>query len=185
MAAGFKTLEETTAEDWARLQTSWTPFLNGLAGRVLTHLELMTFDHGGLPVTQLEHSLQTATRAHRDGRDEEYVVCALLHDLGDMLAPTNHADFIATLLQPYISEQNHWMLSKHAIFQGYYFWHHWGLNRDERDKYRGHPWFDYTADFCALYDQTSFEYGYDTMPLEAFRPMVERVLAADRLASRL
>ena len=178
-------MEEMTAEDWRPLQASWTPFVDDLATRALAHLQLMTYDLGGLPVTQLEHSLQTATRAHRAGRDEEYVVCALLHDIGDMLAPSNHADFVATMLKPYISERNHWMLAKHAIFQGYYHFHYWGMDRNAREEYRGHPHFDYTAEFCALFDQTSFERGYDTMPLEAFRPMVGRVLSASRLSAVL
>jgi len=128
-------------------------------------------------VTRLEHSLQTASRAHRDGRDEEYVVCALLHDVGDILAPSNHAELGAMILKPYVSEQNYWMMDKHGIFQGYYFFHHLGLDRDMRDEFRGHPSFEYTAQFCHLYDQNSFDPAYESMPLSAFEPMIHRVTA--------
>jgi predicted HD phosphohydrolase len=144
--------------------------------RILSHLKLLDNDYGGFAVDRLDHSLQTATRAHRAGRDEEYVVCALLHDIGDILLPASHAELGAAILKPYISERNHWMLEHHAIFQGYYFFHHIGLDRDMREQFRGHPDFEYTAQFCHLYDQNSFDPAYDTMPLDAFVPMMRRVM---------
>src|SRR5690606_25695074 len=112
-----------------------------LPNRMVDHLNLLRGDCGGFAIDRLEHSLQTATRAHRAGKDEEYVVCALLHDIGDILAPRNHADIAAAILQPYVSEANHWMLEKHAIFQGYYFFDHLGLDKDMREQFRGHPHF--------------------------------------------
>ncbi|MDB5434076.1 MAG: phosphohydrolase, partial [Phenylobacterium sp.] len=118
---------------------------------------------------------QTATRAHRAGQDEEYVVCALMHDIGDILMPANHAELGATILKPYISEANHWMMEKHGVFQGYYFFHYIGLDRDMREQFRGHPHFEYCAQFCHLYDQNSFDPAYESMPLEAFEPMLRRV----------
>jgi predicted HD phosphohydrolase len=178
--AKFHAMADGTAEDWAAIGRAAAPHRGELPGRVLAHLKLLDNDHGGFAVDRLEHSLQTATRAHRDGRDEEYVVCALLHDIGDILLPANHAELGATILQPYVSEANHWMLAKHGVFQGYYFFHHIGLDRDMRDEFRGHPHFEYTAQFCHLYDQNSFDPGYDTMPLEAFEPMVHRVLEAPK-----
>ena len=144
--------------------------------RILAHLNLLDNDYGGFNVDRLEHSLQTATRAHRAGEDEEYVVCALLHDIGDILLPASHAELGAAILKPYVSEQNFWMLEKHGIFQGYYFFHHLGLDRDMREDYRGHPAFEYTAKFCHQYDQNSFDPTYDSMPLEAFVPMMRRVM---------
>jgi predicted HD phosphohydrolase len=134
-------------------------------------------DCGGFAVDRLQHSLQTATRAFRDGRDEEYVVCALLHDMGDILGPRNHADIAAAILKPFVSEQNHWMVEQHGIFQGYYFFHHLGLDREMREAFRGHPAFEYTAQFCHLYDQAAFDPAYDSMPLSAFEPMVHRVFS--------
>ena len=156
------------------------PFSRELPDRMLTHLNLLRGDCGGYPVDRLEHSLQTATRAFKAGQDEEYVVCALIHDIGDILSPANHAELGAMILKPYISEQNYWMMDKHGIFPGYYFFHHLGLDRDMREQYRGHAWFEYTAQFCHLYDQNSFDPAYEAMPLEAFEPMLRRVLAAPK-----
>jgi len=174
--ATFKTMAEGTAEDWAAIGRASMAHRGEHVDRILSHLQLLGGDYGGFAVDRLEHSLQTATRAFRAGQDEEYVVCALLHDIGDILLPASHAELGAAILKPYISEQNHWMVEHHAIFQGYYFFHHIGLDRDMRDQFRGHPWFEYTAQFCHLYDQNSFDPAYDTMPLEAFVPMMRRVM---------
>ena len=174
--ARFAAMTEGTAEDWQAIARAGAEQRGRHVDNILAHLKLLDGDEGGFAVDRLEHSLQTATRAHRDGRDEEYVVCALLHDIGDILLPAAHAEMGAAILKPYVSEANHFMLDKHGIFQGYYFFHHLGLDRDLREQYRGHPHFEYTAQFCHLYDQNSFETGYDTMPLEAFVPMMRRVM---------
>ena len=152
-------------------------FNGGLANRVLAHLRMLKGDCGGFSVDRLEHSLQSATLAYRDRMDEEYVVCALLHDMGDILASTNHAELAATILKPFVAEENHWMLQNHGIFQGYYFFHYLGLDRNMREQFRGHPNFERTALFCSRHDQNAFDPNYDTMPLEAFEPMVQRVMA--------
>jgi predicted HD phosphohydrolase len=178
--AKFHAMTEGTQEDWAAIGRAAAPHRSELADRLLAHLMLLDNDHGGFAVDRLTHSLQTATRAHRDGRDEEYVVCALMHDIGDILMPANHAELGATILKPYISEANHWMMDKHGVFQGYYFFHYLGLDRDMREQYRGHPDFEYTAQFCHLYDQNSFDPAYESMPLEAFEPMLRRVTAAPK-----
>ena len=173
----FKTFVESTPEDWAIISEHAAEFSKGLADRVLAHLKLLDGDFGGFPVDRLEHSLQTATRAHRDGRDEEYVVCALLHDIGDTLGSYNHPDVAAAILKPFVSEQNHWMVAQHGVFQGYYFFHHLGLDRNMRDRFQGHEWYEYTAQFCHLYDQAAFDPDYESEPLEFFVPMVERVFS--------
>ena len=178
--AKFHAMTEGTAEDWAAIGRAAAPHRGELADRLLAHLKLLDNDHGGFAVDRLEHSLQTATRAHRDGRDEEYVVCALLHDIGDILLPASHAELGAAILKPYVSEANHWMVEQHGIFQGYYFFHHIGLDRDMREQFRGHPHFEYCAQFCHLYDQAAFDPNYESMPLEAFEPMLQRVLAAPK-----
>ena len=173
--ARFTRMEDGTKEDYEILERIQEPFENELADRVLEQLRQLGGSYGGMLVDRLIHSLQTATRAHRDGRDEEYVVCALLHDIGDMLATHNHADLAAAILKPFVSEKNLWIVEHHAIFQGYYFWHHVGADRNAREKFRDHPHFDDTAEFCALYDQCSFDPDYDTLPLETFEPMLRRV----------
>lgn len=174
--AKFTAMTDGTLADWQAIARGGAENRAGLVDRVMAHLKLLDGDHGGFAVDRLEHSLQTATRAHQDGRDEEYVVCALLHDIGDILLPANHAELAATMLRPYVSDANYWMLEKHGVFQGYYFFHHLGLDRDMRDQFRGHPHFEYTAQFCHLYDQNSFDPGYKSMPLEAFEPMLRRVM---------
>jgi predicted HD phosphohydrolase len=178
--ADFRAMTEASAEDWGIIAGHMKGFMQGLPERLVAHLRLLRGDYGGYPVDRLEHCLQTATRALKDGRDEEYVVCALLHDIGDTLGPSNHADVAAVILEPYVSEENHWIIKHHGIFQGYYFFHHVGLDRDAREAFRDHPYFDACAEFCEKYDQNSFYKDYVSEPLETFIPMIERVFAAPR-----
>jgi predicted HD phosphohydrolase len=175
--AQFKAMAEGTQEDWNKIVTAEAPFARDLPNRVLAHLQLLEGDCGGFAVDRMEHSLQSASLAFRDGMDEEYVVCALLHDIGDTLCTANHAELAATVLKPFVSEENRWMLEHHGIFQGYYFFHYLGLDRNMREQFRGHPNFERTALFCARHDQNAFDPAYDTMPLEAFVPLVRRVMA--------
>ena len=173
--ATFKSFVESTRDDWMIIGRETAEFNKGLADRVLDHLRILKGDYGGFPIDRLEHSLQTATRALRDGRDEEYVVCALLHDIGDTLGSYNHPDIAAAILKPFVSEQNHWMVANHGVFQGYYFFEHLGLNKNMREQYKDHPWYEYTAQFCHLYDQAAFDPDYESETLEFFEPMVRRV----------
>lgn len=175
--AQFHSMANSTQEDWACIYQAMKPFVETLPDRVLAHLKLLEGDCGGFAIDRLEHCLQTATLAQRDGRDEEYVVCALLHDIGDVLGPRNHADVAAAILKPFVSEQNHWMVEKHAIFQGYYFFHHLGLDRNMRDQFHDHPWYSATEEFCRLYDGPAFDPKFKSLPLEFFEPMVRRVFA--------
>src|SRR5260221_782999 len=175
-SATFRKMTEGTQEDWMIIGASVVEFNGGLPDRILSHLGLLENDFGGFAVDRLDHTLQTAPRAHRDGRDEEYVVCALLHDIGDTLGSFNHADIATAILKPFVSEQNLWMVEKHGIFRGYYFFEHLGLDGSMREQFRDHPWFSYTAEFCDAYDQSSFDPEYDTLPLEAFEPMLRRVM---------
>jgi len=175
--AQFSAMTEGTQEDWNIIGTHFRDFSKGLPGRVLAHLNLLSGDFGGFPVDRLEHSLQTATRAHRDGRDERYVVMALLHDIGDTLGTFNHPEIGAAMIRPFVSEEVHWIANMHGVFQGYYFFHYLGMDRDQRENYRGHPHFEACAEFCEKYDQSSFDPAYESAPLSFFEPMLERVLA--------
>lgn len=177
MQAKFKSMVEGTQEDWAVIADQAMEFNKGLSDRVLKHLRILDGDFGGFPIDRLQHSLQTATRAHRDGRDEEYVVCALLHDIGDTLGSYNHPDIAAAILKPFVSERNHWMVVHHGIFQGYYFFEHLGLNKNLRDQHKDSPHYEYTAQFCHLYDQAAFDPDYESETLEFFEPMVRRLFA--------
>jgi len=169
-------MADGTQEDWMKIAAASIGFNRDLPKRVLAHLQLLEGDCGGFAVDRLEHSLQSASLAYRDGMDEEYVVCALMHDIGDTLASASHAELGATIMRPYVSDENWWMMNHHGIFQGYYFFHYLGLDRDMRDQFRGHPSFERTAMFCARHDQNAFDPAYDTMPLAAFVPLVERVM---------
>ncbi len=178
--ASFRAMTEGTQEDWMKIAGHFGPFAAQGGKRVLDHLRLLDGDYGGFPVDRLTHSLQTATRAHKDGRDEEYVVCALLHDIGDTLGAFNHPDIAAAILKPFVSEKNHWMVENHGLFQGYYYFHYLGMDRDLRDGLRDHPYFQYTAEFCEKYDQAAFDPDYESMPLEFFEPMVIKLFATPK-----
>ncbi len=178
--ASFTAMTDGTAEDWQIISSHFFPFASKVGGRVLDHLRLLDGDYGGFPIDRLQHSLQTATRAHQDGRDEEYVVMALLHDIGDTLGSFNHPDVAAAILKPFVSEQNHWIAGQHGAFQGYYYFHHLGMDRDLREKYRGHAHFEACAEFCEKYDQSAFDPNFESAPLEFFEPMVHRVMAAPK-----
>lgn len=178
--AKFHQMTKGDRDDWMIIGQASVEYARELPSRIIDHLNLLKGDCGGFAIDRLEHCLQTATRAQQAGMDEEYVVCALLHDIGDTLGPRNHADIAAAILQPYVSEANHWMVEKHAIFQGYYFFDYLGLDKDMRDQFRGHPYFERTAQFCHQFDQNSFDPGFESMPLEAFVPMLQRVFAAPK-----
>ena len=147
-----------------------------VAERVIELMRALEFDHGGFPVNRLEHSLQTATRAERDGRDDEYVLCALLHDIGDTLSPYSHPDIAAGILKPFVSPANHFMVQNHGFFQGYYFWHYVGGDRNAREQFRDSEFFDHTEEFCAKYDQTAFDADYVSNPLEHYEPLIRDLL---------
>jgi len=178
--ASFTSMVTSTAADWAVIREESAPFQRALPDRLMAHLKVLEGDYGGFPVDRYTHSLQTATRALRDGRDEEYVVSALFHDIGDTLGPYNHFDIAAAILKPFVSEANLWMVQNHGIFQGYYFFHHLGLDRNLRDQFAGHAHYKQTEEFCALYDNPAFDAKAETLPMSEFEPMVRRVFAKPR-----
>lgn len=178
--ARFTRMQDSTADDWRVIAADFARFTSRLPDRVLAHLKLLDGDYGGFAVDRLTHSLQTATRAAKAGRDDEYVVCALLHDIGDTLGSFNHPDIAAAILKPFVSEKNHWIVEQHGIFQGYYFFHHIGLDRTLREQFREHPWFDEAAGFCDLYDAPAFDPKGETFSLAEFEPIVRRVMATPR-----
>ena len=178
--ASFKSMQESTREDWQLIGGEFMQFTTGLPARVMKHLQILEGDYGGFPVDRYTHSLQTATRALRDGRDEEYVVCALLHDIGDMLGSWNHPDIAAAILKPFVSEANHWMVEKHGIFQGYHFFQHVGMDPNMREQFRGHPHFERTERFIDLYDGPAFDPAMECYPVEMFEPMVRRVFLSPK-----
>ncbi|MFP6849790.1 MAG: HD domain-containing protein [Pseudomonas sp.] len=175
--ATFTHMQDGTADDWQIIAKDFKQHADKLPARILTHLQLLDGDFGGFPVDRLTHSLQTATLAYRDGRDEEYVICALLHDIGDTLGSYNHPDIAAAILKPFVSPENHWMVEKHGVFQGYYFFHHLGMDRHLREQFKDHPQYQATIDFCAHYDAAAFDPQGEVLPLAFFEPMLRRVFA--------
>ena len=175
----FTAMADGTREDYELLDRFEDEFAAGTADRVLDHLRELADSVAGYQVDRLEHSLQSATRAYRDGADEEMVVAALLHDIDDLLAPHSHGELAALLLRPYVTERTYWIVRHHGLFQFFYYAHHLGGDRHARDRFRDHPWYQDAVDFCHRWDQCAFDPGYDTLPLEFFEPMVRRVFARE------
>lgn len=178
--ASFTRMQDSTREDWALILPEAMRMARSLPERVLAHLALLDGDFGGFPVDRYTHCLQTATLALKDGRDDEYVTCALLHDIGDTLGSYNHPDIAAAILKPFVSEENLWMVQHHGIFQGYNFFHHIGMDRDMRNMFQGHPHYERTAEFVELYDNPAFNPAVQAEPIGTFAPIVQRVLAKPR-----
>jgi predicted HD phosphohydrolase len=175
--ATFTTMAECTRDDWQIILPQYVAHGRALPDRVLAHLRLLDGDYGGFPVDRLTHCLQTAMLAAEAGKDDEYVVCALLHDVGDTLGTYNHPDVAAAILEPFVSAANHFMVQKHGIFQGHYFFHHIGMDRNLRERFRGSEHFERTEEFCAKYDGPAFDPKRAAPSLAHFEPMLRRVFA--------
>ncbi|MDA7088609.1 HD domain-containing protein [Pseudomonas sp. SA3-5] len=173
--ATFTRMDEGVQADWDLIGAEFQHFVKALPDRVIAHLKLLGGDYGGFPIDRLSHCLQTATLAYRAGRDEEYVVCALLHDIGDTLGSYNHPEVAAAILKPFVSEANHWMIQSHGVFQGYNFFHYIGMDRNMRDMFADHPHYEYTREFVDLYDNPAFDPNGEILPIEFFEPMLRNV----------
>jgi predicted HD phosphohydrolase len=181
--ATFTAFDEGTPDDFAILGAEFVRYAGGLPDRILEHLMLLADGHGGFPVDRLTHSLQCATLAYDDGRDHEYVVCALLHDIGDSLGAYNHPDIAAAILEPFVSEENLWMVEKHGIFQSHHMFRDM-VGRDMRDSLRSHRYFARAEEFSMRYDNRAFDPGRPNRLLAFFEPMVHRLFARPRRVSR-
>ena len=175
----FISMAQGTREDYELLDRYEAEFTDSLAHRILEQLERLDDSFSGYKVSRLEHCLQSATRAHRAGESEEVVVAALVHDIGDMIAPFSHSELAAAVLRPFVSEKTYWIVKHHGLFQTYYYAHHLGGDRNARDCYRDHQWYDDAIRFCELYDQNCFDPDYNTEPLSFFAPMVERLFSRE------
>ena len=171
----FSQMKDGDKEDYDLLSNFEYKHINGTDDRVIRVLKSLDNSQGGYKISRLEHSLQTASRAKRDGSDEEMIVAALLHDIGDEIAPLNHSELAASVLKPFVSEKTRWIVEKHGLFQSYYYNHHYQQDRNLRDKYIGHQYYEATINFCHKWDQSSFDPNYDTIPLDEFIPIVGRI----------
>lgn len=177
---GFTRMADGSREDFELLARRESEYMEKLPGRLLAAVEALEQSFGGYQVTRCEHSLQSATRAQRDGRSEEYVAAALLHDIGDELAPYTHGELVAAILKPYVELRICWIVKHHGLFQQFHYGRQTGEDPNARDRYRDHQWFDDCAEFCELYDQNCFDPAYDSLPLAAFEPVVRRVFSEPR-----
>ena len=173
----FIEMKHGTKEDYLFLDKNEKDFANKTAERILNFVSKMTQTLEGYQISRLEHSLQSATRAYRNGENEEMVVAALLHDIGDELAPMNHSEYAAAILKPYVSKKTHWIIEKHGEFQMFYYAHHLGGNKNRREKYKDHEYYQDTIDFCEKYDQNSFDPKYESHSLDFFKPMVKKIFS--------
>ena len=173
----FTQMKDGDKEDYEFLTEHEIEYTKGTADRLLKALVDLDESLSGYQITRLGHSLQSATRAYRDGADIDWVVCALLHDIGDIYAPYNHDEYAATILRPFVREQCAWVVQTHGDFQMIYYGHHVGGDQHKRDRHAGNPYFDDCAQFCERWDQSSFDPNYDTLPLDFFAPMVHTVFA--------
>jgi predicted HD phosphohydrolase len=171
----FHRMQDGTREDYLLLDQSERDYAAGLPDRILEALRRLDHSLAGYQVSRLGHSLQVATRALTDGADDELVVAALIHDIGDELAPYNHAEFAAAIIRPYVREEVSWIIEQHGLFQNYYYVHHLGGDRNGRDRFRGHRWYGACAAFCERWDQASFDPDYPSQPLAAFEPLVRSI----------
>jgi len=173
----FTEMKHGTKEDYLLLDKHEKKYIQGTADRILKFMAGLTETLEGYQVSRLEHSLQSATKALRAGEDEEMIVAALLHDIGDELAPLNHSEYAAAVLKPYVSEKTHWIVEKHGEFQMYYYAHHLGGHRNQRDKYKGHKYYKDTIDFCEHWDQKSFDPSFKSLPLKEFEPFIKKIFS--------
>ena len=173
----FVEMKDGDKEDYDLLAKFEDKYIEGTADRVIRILKNLDSSLGGYQVSRLEHSLQTATRALRDKADDEMVVAALLHDIGDELAPLNHSEYAAAVLKPYVSEKTHWIVEKHGEFQMYYYAHHLGGNKNQREKYKGHKYYQDTVNFCENWDQKSFDPNFKSLSLKEFEPYVKKIFS--------
>ncbi len=173
----FTAMEAGTGADYRLLDRFERAHAADLGDRLLDTLDRLADSLGGYQITRLEHSLQTATRARESGADVDWVVAALVHDIGDELAPYNHAELGAAILRPYVREEITWVVEQHGVFQSWYYAHHLAGDRDGRDAFADHPWSGLCAQFCAEWDQNSFDPSYSTHTLDSFVDDVREVFA--------
>ncbi len=174
-AVNFTEMKHGTRQEYAFLQELEHGYIRTLPDRLLVALERLGSSLQGYQVSRLEHSLQSATRAQDDGADIDTIVAALVHDLGDELAPENHSQMAASLLRPYVRAEVTWIVEMHGLFQMQYYAHHYDKDNQGHLAYRDHPWYASCMRFCEKYDQAAFDPQYPTKPLSHFEPLLRTV----------
>jgi predicted HD phosphohydrolase len=173
----FTRMEDGTREEYEFLDRMEDEYKNALPERLIDALRKLEHSLSGYRISRLEHCLQGATRAHRAGESDDMIVAILLHDIGDELATYSHSEMAAAILRPFVSEKLYWIVKHHGVFQMYYYAHHCGGDRNSREIYRDHPWYQDAIEFCHNYDQNCFDPDYETESLEFFAPILRRVIS--------
>ena len=174
----FTAMADGTQEDYEMLAEREEIYNAGTADRLIRELRNQADDTlTGYKITRLEHGLQSATRARLDGADLDWVVAALLHDIGDGLAPQNHDKFAAEIMRPFMRDEVVWVVEHHGVFQMYYYAHHYGWDRELREKYKESPYYQSCVDFCERWDQSSFDPDFPIDPLESFEDDIRTVFS--------
>ena len=173
----FRAMKDGDKEDYTFLNRHEVEYTKGTSSKLLKALTDLDEGLSGYQITRLGHSLQSATRAERDGADTDWIISTLLHDIGDIFAPYNHDEYAASILRPFVREQCSWVVEKHGDFQMVYYGQHVGGNQNKREKHRGHTFFDDCATFCERWDQSSFDPDYDTLPINHFEARVHEIFA--------
>jgi predicted HD phosphohydrolase len=176
----FIRMEDSTEEEYKFLDALEEEYRAGLADRLITALNQLEHSLSGYKISRLEHVLQGATRAYRADESEEVILTVLLHDVGDELAPYSHSEMAAAILRPFVSEKLYWIVKHHGLFQMHYYAHFCGGDRNARDKFKDHRWFQDAIDFCQDYDQNCFDPDYDSESLEFFEPLLRKLVAAPK-----
>ncbi len=179
----FDNLENATVDDLKAIAKGQAEIASKVGDHLIAHLSLLKGDFGGFPIDRYEHCIQGRDPRLQRQAQRGYVVCALFHDIGDTLAPYNHGEVVAEMLRPFIDDRNHFMVQRHGVFQGYYFWGKLGLDKNARDQYKDSPYFNDTVEFCEKYDSPSFDKNYPNMSIEAFKPLIHEVLKTPKQAS--
>ena len=173
----FTEMKNGTKKDYLFLDKLEKKYIAATSDRIIKYLKKYDKTLEGYQVSRMEHSLQAATRALRDKANDEMVVATLLHDIGDDLAPANHAEYAAAILRPYVSEKTYWILLKHGEFQMFYYAHHLGANKNIRNKYKKHKYYIECLKFCELWDQSSFDPNYKSLKLKDFEPLIKKIFS--------
>ena len=176
----FIRMEDGTEEEYQFLDTLEEEYKTGLADKLINALSSLQHSLSGYKISRLDHVLQGATRAYRADESEEMILSVLLHDIGDELAPYSHSEMAAAILRPFVSEKLYWIVKHHGLFQMYYYAHFCGGDRNARDKFKEHRWYQDAIDFCQDYDQNCFDPDYDSESLEFFEPLLRKLVAAPK-----
>lgn len=172
--ASFGQSDASTALDWQIIQGSVRAQQAAVPQTVMNMLFANRTIYAGFPISRLEHTLQTATRALRAGASDELVLIALLHDAAEVLSGVNHAEVAAALVRPYVSEASYYLVRTHMEFQLKHYGEHVGMPTDLRDRYRNEAWYGDAVVFSDAWDEISFDPGYRSLPLAEFEPLVRQ-----------